>query len=178
MKKKAVIMTWNGFQDQEVIYPYYRLLEEGFDVGLATDFRNGATDGSVVGLFGIKFPAIYNIDSFTERDFDFLVLPGGVKALEKLRQHQYALTIIHAYNAHDGIIASTCHGAQLLISANVVKGRKISGYYSIKDDINNAGAEYVDAPFVIDRNIISSPHYKHMGLWMKTALDEYYKRNS
>jgi protease I len=175
MMKKAVILTWNGFQDQEVIYPYYRLLEDGFSVGLATDLKNGSTNGDVVGLFGIKFPAIYEINDLKESDFDFLVLPGGVKALEKLRQHQYALTLIHAYDLSGGIIASTCHGAQLLISAKVVYGRRISGYYSIMDDIRNAGAIYVDEPAVVDTNIISSPHYKHMGPWMKTALNEYHK---
>jgi protease I len=57
-----------------------------------------------------------------------------------------------------------------LISAKVVKGRKVSGYYSIKDDIINAGAEYVDAPSVADGNLITCPHYKHLGDWMKETL--------
>ena len=71
------------------------------------------------------------------------------------------------------IIGSICHGAQLLISANVIKGKKISGYYSIKDDIINAGAIYVDAPAVEDNNIISSPHYKFLGDWMKTIISKF-----
>ena len=50
------------------------------------------------------------------------------------------------------------------------KGKKISGYYSIKDDINNSGATYVDKPVVVSDNIVSSPHYDHMGIWMKTAI--------
>lgn len=74
------------------------------------------------------------------------------------------------------VIASTCHGAQLLISSNIVNGRKVSGYYSIKDDINNAGATYVDAPAVVDGNLVSSPHYKWMGEWMKSAIDVYNQR--
>ncbi len=58
----------------------------------------------------------------------------------------------------------------MLISAKIVKGKKISGYYSIKDDIENAGAIYVDAPAVVDGNIVTSPHYKHMGDWMRETL--------
>ena len=58
-----------------------------------------------------------------------------------------------------------------MISAKIVEGREISGYYSLEDDINNAGAKYVNAPVVVDGNIVSSPHYDHMGIWMKTAID-------
>ena len=56
-------------------------------------------------------------------------------------------------------------------SSKIVKGKKISAYYSIQDDVTNAGAEYVDAPYVVDTNIVSSPHYQWMGEWMKAAID-------
>ena len=68
------------------------------------------------------------------------------------------------------IIACICSGAQLLISAKVVKGRKIAGYYSMKDDIINSGAIYTDEPAVIDENIITTAHYKDMGPWMKEVI--------
>jgi protease I len=58
-----------------------------------------------------------------------------------------------------------------MISAKIVKGKNISGYYSLEDDINNAGAKYVNEPVVVDGNIVSSPHYDHMGIWMKTAIE-------
>jgi protease I len=103
--------------------------------------------------------------------YDLLVIPGGVKALEKLRQEQSALDFITEWDDRDKMIACICHGAQMLISANVVEGRKISGYYSIKDDIINAGAIYEDAPIVDAGNIISCPHYKWMGPWLKAAID-------
>jgi protease I len=57
-----------------------------------------------------------------------------------------------------------------MISARIVDGRRISGYYSIKDDITNAGATYVNEPFVVDNNIVSSPHYDHMGAWMEQVI--------
>jgi protease I len=179
MRKKAVILTWSGFQDQEVIYPYYRLLEDEFNVDFATNYFGGVdsrTEGNIIGLFGTKFKATIGIIDIEPSMFDLLVLPGGVKALEKLRQEEDALKFIYDFNKAGKTIASICHGAQLLISAKVIAGRQISGYYSIKDDITNAGATYVDAPFVIDDNIVSSPHYKHMGPWMKEVLFNFYDR--
>ena len=71
------------------------------------------------------------------------------------------------------LIASICHGAQLLISAKIVKGKKISGYYSIEEDINNAGAKYYKGAVIKDKNIISSPHYKYLGDWMKKILENF-----
>ena len=103
--------------------------------------------------------------------YDLLVIPGGVKALEKLRQEIDVLNFVHLWNSHAKPIASICHGAQLMISSSIVSGRRISGYYSIKDDINNAGGTFIDEPVVKDSNIVSSPHYKYMGPWMKAAIE-------
>lgn len=171
MRKKALMITGQGFQDHEVIYPYYRLLEDEFIVHIAAKNTE-----MLVGILGLKFEAIIKFEDMKIDDYDLLVIPGGVKALEKIRQEKKALDFIHEWDSKGKIILSTCHGAQLMISAKIVKGRKISGYYSIKDDIENAGAIYVDAPYVIDKNIISSPHYKHMGPWVKAGLDEFYKK--
>lgn len=172
MIKKALIITWEGYQDPEVIYPFYRLHEDEFEVDIAA-----AAAGEIHGILGTKMMATKSVNEVKVKDYDFLVLPGGVKALEKVRQEKKALDFIKEWDSQGKIIASVCHGAQLLISAKVVKGRKISGYYSIKDDIQNAGATYTDAPFVIDKNIISSPHYKHMGIWMKEAIKQFYLQN-
>ena len=103
--------------------------------------------------------------------YDLLILPGGVKALEKLRQEKHAVSFVKSWGESGKIIASTCHGAQLLISAGLTKGKNISGYYSRKDDINNSGARSIDEPLVIDGNIVSSPHYDWMGEWMSAAIN-------
>lgn len=172
IQQKALILTWDGFQDQEVIYPYYRLQEEGFETHVISNHQAGE---KVKGIFGIELPNSYNLQymHLIAPDYSLLVIPGGVKALEKLRQEKYILNNIWHWNNQGKIISSTCHGAQMLISARIVKDRKISGYYSIKDDIENAGAIYVDEPVVVDKNIISSPHYKHMGPWMKVTIEEH-----
>ena len=91
--------------------------------------------------------------------------------MEYMRQDTEILRFISDFNSSGKTIASICHAAQLLISSKIVKGRKISGYYSIKDDINNAGAVYTDEPAVVDGNIVTTAHYKDLGIWMKTALN-------
>jgi protease I len=173
--KKALVITWNGYQDQEVIYPYYRLLESEFDTTILAE-----EPGWIYGILGTKMKATFYSKNLSLDDvakYDFLLLPGGVKALEKIRQQKNVLEFISTFVDSGKVVASTCHGAQLLISAKRTKGRKISGYYSIKDDIENSGATYVNSPVVVDNNIVSSPHYDHMGVWMKTALDLYNTKN-
>ena len=171
--KKALILTGKFVQDHEFIYPYYRLKEEGFDVAVATD------DGKeTLGILGTKIPVDISVSEVNPDEFDLLILPGGAKAMEYMRQNEKILEIISDWNRKGKVIGSICHGSQLLISAKAVHGKKISGYYSIKDDIKNAGAEYIDAPFVTDTNIITSPHYKYLGPWMKEIFRVYYKNDS
>mgnify|MGYP001601859821 FL=1 len=90
--------------------------------------------------------------------------------MEYLRQDEQMLLYLFGYHGIGGVIGSICHGTQLLISAGLVKWKKVSGYYSIKDDIINAGGEFVDAPFVTDGRIICSPHYRFLGQWMREVI--------
>lgn len=168
--KKALIITGKRVQDHEFIYPYYRLLEAGFEVDVA--IRNKET---VQGDLGTKIVPTRDIAGIRAEDYDLLMIPGGAKALEYIRQDSEVIKFIADFNKNKKVIASICHGSQLLISAKIVAGRKISGYYSIKDDINNAGAVYVDAPVVVDGNIVTSPHYKHLGDFMRETLNVYEK---
>ena len=123
----------------------------------------------------IKINVLISIFSFSIKNakvenYDLLVLPGGVKAMEKVRQNKDIINFITKFDEKKKIIACICSGAQLLISAKVVKGRNISGYYSMKDDIINAGANYVDQPAVVDKNIVTTAHYKDMGPWMASVI--------
>jgi len=165
MVRRAVIVTGKLVQDHEYTYPYYRLQEAGYEVDVAVRGKE-----TVEGIIGVKVVPTKDIPELKVEDYDLLVLPGGAKAMEYMRQDEEILKFIADFHKAGKVIASICHGAQLLISANVVKGNKISGYYSIKDDINNAGATYVDAAAVVDDKIVTSPHYKHLGPWMKETL--------
>lgn len=167
MHKKALIIAGKQIQDHEYVYPYYRLQEEGYEVDVAVRGKE-----TVLGSIGVKVIPTKDIPELKVGDYEVLVLPGGAKAMEYMRQDQDILKFIADFHASGKVIGSICHAGQLLISAKLVKGRKISGYYSIKDDINNAGGTYVDAPYVTDDRIVSCPHYKHLGPWMKEVIDQ------
>ena len=167
MQKKALIIAGKLVQDHEYVYPYYRLQEEGYEVDVAVRGKE-----TVLASIGVKVVPTKDIPELKVGDYDVLVLPGGAKAMEYMRQDQDILDFIAAFHASGKVIGSICHAAQLLISAKLVKGRRISGYYSIKDDINNAGGIFVDAPYVTDDRIVSCPHYKHLGPWMKEVIDQ------
>ena len=176
--KKAIIISGNLAQDHEFIYPFYRLLEEEFKVDVC---MNEGSKGK--GILGTDLPPnkdqqVLKIEDIKTSEYDLLILPGGVKAMEKVRQNKEIINFISNFHNENKVIGCICSGAQLLISAKIVKGKKISGYYSMKDDIINAGAEYQDLPAVIDDRIITTAHYKDLGPWMKAVLSEYYKINS
>lgn len=170
--KKAIIISGNLAQDHEFIYPYYRLLEENFDIDVV--MLEGKPGFGILGttLPPNKMQKVKEIKDVKVKDYDLLVLPGGVKAMEKVRQDKDIISFISEFDKHKKVIACICSGAQLLISAKIVKGRKIAGYYSMRDDLINAGADYTDLPAVIDKNIITTAHYKDMGPWMKATLEQ------
>ena len=165
-KRKAVIVAGKMIQDHEFIYPYYRLQEDGYEVDVAVKGRE-----TVQGQIGVKVVGTKDFTDLKVTDYDMLVIPGGAKAMEYMRQDKDLLKFISDFHAAHRVIACICHGAQLLISAKVVKGKKIAGYYSIRDDIENAGAQYTDMPAVVDNMIVTTAHYKDLGPWMKAALN-------
>ena len=164
---KALIITGIFATDQEVFYPLYRMQEEGWEVDIAV--KGGL---ETVGEKGIKIKPTMDIPHEHPKHWDCLILPGGAKAMEYMRQDKHLIEYISFVHVNGLVIGSICHGAQLLVSAGLVKYRKISGYYSIKDDITNAGGEFVDAPFVTDDRIVSCPHYKHLGPWMHEVISQ------
>lgn len=172
--KKAIILTWEKYQDHELIYPYYSLHEHGFEVDIMANKK-----GKIFGSLGTHMPCTRETVEFENEncrlsalsEYEILIIPGGVKALEKLRQEKGVLEFVRLWNSANKTIFCVCNGAQLLISSKILKGRTVSGYYSIDIDIENAGATYDRAPVVIDDNIISCPHYDFMGHWLKTAFE-------
>lgn len=163
--KKALIITGKFVQDVEYVYPFYRLQEAGFKVEVAVKDKE-----TVFGVIGVKVVPTCGFKNIRVNDYDLLVLPGGARCMEYLRQEPEVIDAIAEFHKKGKVISCICHGSQLLISARIVKGKKISGYYSIKDDIENAGAIYENKSVVVDGKIITSPHYNYMGDWMRETL--------
>ena len=169
---KALIITSKLVQDHEFIYPFYRLKEESIEVDVYNQ-----TDEVVLGYFGTKIPPqktdnIIKIDEISADQYDLLVLPGGVKSMELLRLDTKAINLIKNFNQKKKLIAAICSGTMMLISADIIKNKKVTGYYAWKKDIENAGGIFIDSPSVEDENLITSPHYKYNGEWMKSVISK------
>ena len=168
--RRAVIITGPGFQDEEFIYPFYRLQEAGFMVDVAIK------DKAVVhGKYGIPARATIDTKDLKEEDFDLVLLPGGHEAPDRVRQDKHVLNFVKKMDEKKKIIAAICHGPWMLISANVVRGRRATAYISIDDDMKNAGALDVEAPVVEDDNLITSPHYRDNGDFMRAVIHKFKK---
>lgn len=170
---RALIVTDQGVQDQEFIYPFYRLQEAKFDVTVAA-----GGPGEFHGIQGVRFEANAAIDDEAEviGDYDLLVVPGGVKAMERLRLSDAAVYLVAEMYKRGKVVASICSGAQMLISAGLCKGRVISCYPAMRIDVENAGGTFHPGPAVVSDRICSAPHYRNLGAWMATTLQEVKRR--
>ena len=164
---RAVIVTGPGFQDEEYIYPYYRMLEAGYKVDVAT--KNGDV---VLGKYGVPARATMSTSDLDADNFDMVFLPGGFEAPDRVRVIPEVLEFIRQMDKKKKLLAAICHGPWILISAGVTKGRKMTGYWSIEADIRNSGADYQHkVPLVVDGNIITSPHYDNNGEFMGAVIE-------
>ena len=173
---RALIVTGQGAQDAEFIYPFYRLQEADYEVTVLT-----ANDGPCTGIAGTKIQP--SGPRFKEMRFlrsafldakvyrpDVLVIPGGVKAMEHMRLNEDLVRYVSDYYASGGVVAAICSGVQLLISAGIVRGRHASIYPAFRVDLENAGGTFVDMPAVVDERIVTTSHYRHLGPWMAATL--------
>ncbi len=162
--KKVLIITGPYCEDIEVLYPYYRLKEEGYEVVIATPDGN-----NVEGKHGYVIRADMSFDEVKPEDYDALVVPGG-RAPERVRLYDSAKAIVRHFFDENKPVATICHGPQVLISAGVLKGRKGTSYIGVRDDLISAGVEYVDEPVVIDGKWVSSRHPGDLAVWMKEFI--------
>lgn len=152
-------------QDQELIYPQYRLDEAGYEVTIAAE-----KEGEFFGIQGVKFKADMAFREVWLNDYDLMVIPGGVKCMEHMRLERYPKALILHFHEMGKVIGCICSGAFLLISAGLCKGRKIAIYPAWQVDVENAGGTFVNG-VVTDDRIVTAPHYRDAGRWMAAVLD-------
>lgn len=159
--KKILIISGDNCDDSEIQYPFYRLLEEGFLVDIASKDKK-----TISAKHYYKIDADLNIDEIKPEIYDGLMLPGGL-APEKLRQIPKVLEVVNAFFDANKPVASICHGQQILISAKVLSGKKATCYPGIRDDLINAGANYVNEQVVVDGNLVTSRRPEDLPLFMR-----------
>ncbi len=167
-KRVAVIVSYE-FEDVELLYPFLRLSEEGAEVTIipvkvGLHPRPAIPGKPVTGRYGTPVPlevfglgeryAIEEIENVKPEDFDALIIPGGFSP-DHLRIDERVLKLVKAMHEAGKIIAAICHGPQVLISAGLVKGKRVTAYRAVRDDLINAGALFEDVPAVRDGNLIT-----------------------
>lgn len=163
--KTALLLAADLFEDSELLYPLYRLAEEDVAVTVA-----GVDDRPVTGKKG-HGPVEVNttVDAVSAADFDALVIPGGF-APDKLRRSPAVLQLVRDFDASGKPIAFICHAGWVPISARILKGRRATSVGAIRDDMENAGVDWVDEATVVDGNLISARTPADLGPWMKALL--------
>ena len=160
-----LLLAADDFEDTELLYPLYRLAEEDVAVTVA-----GLDEKPVRGKKGHGPVAVdTTVDRVAESDFDALVIPGGY-APDKLRRSETVLALVRAFDAAGKPVAFICHAGWVPISAKILKGRRATSVSAIRDDMVNAGTDWVDEPAVVDGNLISARTPADLGPWMKALL--------
>jgi len=165
MKKIAAIVT-NLFEDSEFVEPAEALKKAGHQV-ITVGIREGEMVWGKTDNSPVKIDRA--VDSVTVDEFDGLLIPGGYSP-DKLRVYDNAVEFVRAFVMSGKPVFVICHGPQLLITARVLEGRKVTGYTSIIQDLKNAGARYVDAEVVVDDNLVSSRGPTDLPAFINTML--------
>ncbi|NPV89011.1 type 1 glutamine amidotransferase [Coprothermobacteraceae bacterium] len=164
MAGKVAILLDDGFEDMEFFYPYYRLQEANYQVTVL-----GVSAKVARSKNGLPFEITETIAAHTPDEFVGLYIPGG-HAPDRLRRYEEVKRFVKEFNDAGKPIAAICHGPQVLISAKVVAGRTMTSVDAIRDDVENAGAVWVNEPVVVDRNLVTSRVPKDLPLQMPAFL--------
>lgn len=149
--KRIAILAENLYQEMELWVPYYRLKEEGAEVKVIG--AGGAK--SYASKHGYPVTVDLQADQVKAVEFDAVVVPGGY-APDLMRRHPAMVGLVRDAAQQGKVVAAICHAGWMLVSAGVLKGRKATSFFSIKDDLVAAGANWVDEEVVVDGNLITS----------------------
>jgi protease I len=161
---KILIVSADNFEDSELLAPYYRFLEEGWQADIASINR-----GKIKGKHGYEVEAVRSLGEVDPGSYDMLLLPGG-KAPEAIRKEQAALDIARHFFAADKPVAAICHGPQTLITAGLLKGRHATCYKSVTQELIDAGALYEDSEVVVDGNLVTSRQPSDIPAFMREIM--------
>jgi protease I len=148
--ERIAILTGDKVEDVEFFYPYYRLTEEGYQVDVITP-----EGGTFVGKHGMGLNASKSIREVHPQDYALLYLPGG-KAPEILREDGAVIAFVRAFAQSGKPIAAVCHGPQILVTADLVRGRTLAAYWEVAEEIEQAGGTFADEALKIDGQFITA----------------------
>lgn len=170
MKRIAILAT-NGFEESELKSPKEAMEKEGFKVDIVSP-EKGEIKSWANGNWSNPYTVDINLSDAKVTDYNALVLPGGVINPDQLRRNEDALLFVRDFFSMKKPVAAICHAPQLLISADVVKGRKMTSFNSIKDDLINAGAQWVDEEVVVDEGFVTSRNPDDLPAFNSKLIEE------
>ena len=146
----VAILAEDDYQELELHYPRLRLIEAGFDVQVLGAGKDHYHSGK-----GYAVKADANIDDVSADQFAAVIIPGGM-APDKMRRHRAMVDFVRALNDQGKPVAWICHAGWMAVSADIIRGRRVTSFASIRDDMANAGGNWVDEAVVVDGHLISS----------------------
>lgn len=169
MSKKAVILTADKFEDMEVFFPAFRLLEAGWQVDIAAPEK-----AEISGENGYSLMPDFTIASVDPDKYDLLIIPGGSPdgAPTTVRKIKHAQEIAQSFFAKNKPVASICHGPYTLVSADLVKGRRLTSYWhdDVPEEIKKAGGHWEDKEVVVDGNLVTSRYPMDLPAFMREVM--------
>ena len=171
MSKRVAILATNGFEESELKSPKEYLEQQGWTAEIVSP-ESGSIKAWADGNWGKEYKVDRTVDQVTSGDYHALVLPGGVINPDLLRRNEKAVAFVKSFFEEKKPVAAICHGPQTLIEADVVDGRKVTSFSSIKTDLKNAGANWVDEEVVVDNGLVTSRTPDDLPAFNKKMVEE------
>jgi len=169
--KKVAILATNGFEKSELFEPLKALKNEGATVHVVSN-KEGEIKSWDKGNWGETVKVDKLVNNTNESDYDALVLPGGVINPDHLRINEDALQFIRSFFESGKPVAAICHAPWLLISAGVINNREVTSYKTIKEDVINAGANWIDKEVVVDNGLVTSRNPDDLPAFISKVIEE------
>ena len=172
--KKIAILATEGFEESELAEPMQALVDAGAEVDLVS-LKEGEIRSWKEDDWGDTYKVDVTVANANPDDYNGLLLPGGVINPDRLRKNKAAVEFVKGFFMENKQkpVAAICHGPWMLAEAGVVKGRKLTSYGSIKTDLINAGAKWVDEEVVVDRGLVTSRSPKDLPAFCDKIIEEY-----
>ena len=173
-KKTVAILATNGFEESELSSPMKALKEAGAEVHIVS-LESGEIKGWADGNWSKSYNVDKTLNEVSQKDYNALVLPGGQINPDLLRNNENAVSFVKSFFENHKPVAAICHAPWLLAEADVLKGREITSYGSIKTDMINAGANWVDKEVVCDSGLVTSRCPDDLPAFNKKLIEEVYE---